>query len=94
MSELFGDPEQLPVAEYRAGCYIDGAVMPEDAFTDVQMRAHAAAARRAALAEAADICDQHASCEGIAERCAAAIRARDEPIIDGWPLWSGLPPAA
>ena len=26
----------------------------------------------------ADICDQHASVEGIAERCAAAIRARSE----------------
>jgi len=26
----------------------------------------------------ADICDQHASVEGIAERCAAAIRARGE----------------
>lgn len=34
-----------------------------------------AAARLAALEESADICDQHASCEGIAERCAAAIRA-------------------
>jgi len=26
----------------------------------------------------ADICDQHASIEGIAQRCAAAIRARGE----------------
>ncbi len=27
----------------------------------------------------ADICDQHASIEGIAQRCAAAIRARNNP---------------
>ncbi len=26
----------------------------------------------------ADICDAHASCEGIAQRCAAAIRARGQ----------------
>jgi hypothetical protein len=34
-----------------------------------------AAAERDACA---DICDQHASIEGIAQRCAAAIRARGE----------------
>jgi hypothetical protein len=34
-----------------------------------------AAAERAACA---DICDQHASIEGIAQRCAAEIRARDK----------------
>ena len=34
-----------------------------------------AAAEREACA---DICDQHSSVEGIAERCAAAIRARGE----------------
>jgi len=26
----------------------------------------------------ADICDQHSTCEGIAQKCAAAIRARGE----------------
>ena len=30
-------------------------------------------------AACADICDQHASIEGIAQRCAAAIRARNNP---------------
>jgi hypothetical protein len=34
------------------------------------------AAERAACA---DICDQHASIEGIAQRCADAIRARNNP---------------
>ncbi len=34
-----------------------------------------AAAERAACA---DICDQHASIEGIAQKCAAAIRARGQ----------------
>ena len=34
-----------------------------------------AAAEREACA---DICDQHASAEGIAQRCAAAIRARGQ----------------
>jgi hypothetical protein len=35
-----------------------------------------AAAERAACA---DICDQHASIEGIAQRCAEQIRARGKP---------------
>jgi hypothetical protein len=35
-----------------------------------------AAAERAACA---DICDQHASVEGIAQRCAEQIRARGKP---------------
>ena len=77
---------ELPPPEYRAGCYIDGAVMPEDAFTDVQMRAYAAAARRAALEEAARACDpsnaknpedwtEYAMTRA---ECAAAIRALAE----------------
>ena len=28
--------------------------------------------------ECADICDQHSTCEGIAQKCAAAIRERGE----------------
>ena len=40
----------------------------------VAIRSAVAAEREAC----ADICDQHASVEGIAERCAAAIRARGE----------------
>ena len=35
-----------------------------------------AAAEREACA---DICDQHATCEGTAQLCAAAIRARSTP---------------
>ena len=37
--------------------------------------------RQAVIAEreeCADICDQHSTCEGIAQKCAAAIRARGE----------------
>jgi hypothetical protein len=37
--------------------------------------AFVAAAEREACA---DICDQHSTCEGIAQKCAAAIRARGE----------------
>ena len=43
------------------------------------MKAATAAAQAAIEAEreaCADICDQHASIEGIAQRCAAEIRAR------------------
>jgi len=41
----------------------------------VQAEERGAAAEREACA---DICDQHASIEGIAQRCAAAIRARGQ----------------
>jgi hypothetical protein len=37
------------------------------------------AGMRAERAACADICDQHASIEGIAQRCAAEIRARNNP---------------
>ena len=40
-----------------------------------RLAALAAAAERAACA---DICDQHASVEGIAQRCAEQIRARSK----------------
>jgi hypothetical protein len=40
-----------------------------------RLAALAAAAERAACA---DICDQHASIEGIAQRCAEQIRARSK----------------
>ncbi len=40
---------------------------------EIRFAALVAAAERAACA---DICDQHASIEGIAQRCAAEIRAR------------------
>ena len=41
----------------------------------IRFAALVAAAERAACA---DICDQHASIEGIAQRCAAEIRARSK----------------
>ena len=41
----------------------------------IRFAALVAAAERAACA---DICDQHASIEGIAQRCAAEIRARNK----------------
>lgn len=40
------------------------------------LRAYALAAVALEREACADICDQHASVEGIAQRCAAAIRAR------------------
>jgi hypothetical protein len=43
-------------------------------FTADQMRAYAAAAVARERARCSDICDQNASCEGIAQKCAAAIR--------------------
>lgn len=47
-------------------------------FTADQMRAYAARAVAAEREACADICDQHASVEGIAQRCAEAIRARSK----------------
>jgi hypothetical protein len=43
---------------------------------EIRFAALVAAAEREACA---DICDQHASIEGIAQRCAAEIRARSKP---------------
>jgi hypothetical protein len=43
---------------------------------DIQLRAAAALRAAAERAACADICDQHASVEGIAQRCAEQIRAR------------------
>jgi hypothetical protein len=42
---------------------------------EIQRLREAVAAERE---ECADICDQHSTCEGIAQKCAAAIRARGE----------------
>jgi hypothetical protein len=46
-----------------------------DCYTADQMRAYGDARAAAATERAAQICDEHASIEGIAQRCAAAIRA-------------------
>ena len=40
------------------------------------MREYGAACAAAERERAAAICDEHASCEGIAQKCAAAIRAQ------------------
>jgi hypothetical protein len=44
----------------------------------MMIRAYAAQAVAVEREACADICDQHASAEGIAQRCAAAIRARGQ----------------
>ncbi len=49
------------------------AIKAGEDFTRYRFAALVTAAERAACA---DICDQHASIEGIAQRCAAEIRAR------------------
>jgi len=46
-------------------------------FTE-QLEHFAALVAAAEREECADICDQHSTCEGIAQKCAAAIRARGE----------------
>jgi hypothetical protein len=51
------------------------AIKAGEDFTRYRFAALVAAAERAACA---DICDQHASIEGIAQRCAAEIRARSK----------------
>ena len=51
------------------------AIKAGEDFTRYRFAALVAAAERAACA---DICDQHASVEGIAQRCAAEIRARSK----------------
>ncbi len=54
--------------------------LPEPAYeayyyTADQMRAYGDARAAAATERAAQVCDEHASIEGIAQKCAAAIRA-------------------
>ncbi len=51
------------------------AIKANEDFTRYRFAALVAAAEREACA---DICDQHASIEGIAQRCAAEIRARNK----------------
>ncbi len=51
------------------------AIKAGEDFTRYRFAALVAAAERAACA---DICDQHASIEGIAQQCAAEIRARNK----------------
>jgi hypothetical protein len=58
-----------------ADLYQDGKFFVCDADELVRFAALVAAAEREACA---DICDQHASVEGIAQRCADAIRARSQ----------------
>jgi hypothetical protein len=58
-------------AELKAGQHWDKTNM--DTQHIERFAALIAAAERAACA---DICEQHATCEGVAQLCAAAIRAR------------------
>ena len=51
---------------------------PSNAPTIEAARRFAALIRAEVLEEAAMLCDQHASIEGIAQRCADAIRAAKE----------------
>lgn len=50
------------------------AIAPLQQYIERKVRKAVAAERKAC----ADICDQHASIEGIAQRCAAEIRARNK----------------
>jgi hypothetical protein len=60
-----------------AGLAIAYAERDDDGWKELaNFAALVAAAERAACA---DICDQHASIEGVAQRCAAEIRARNNP---------------
>jgi len=59
------DLPPLPLPAYEAYYY-----------SAVQMRAYATAAVAREREACAALCDDHASIEGIAQRCAAAIRAR------------------
>jgi hypothetical protein len=66
-----------------AGLYEDGKffVLEHGELTHFAALVAAAEVRKAVMAEraaCADICDQHASIEGIAQRCAAEIRARSK----------------
>lgn len=65
------DLPPLPVSHRPAG-------YTTDLYTADQMRAYAAAAVAAERNACADICDQHASVEGVAQQCAAAIRKRGQ----------------
>jgi hypothetical protein len=51
---------------------LDGGDQP--CYTADQMRAYGDARAAAATERAAKVCDEHASIEGIAQACAAAIR--------------------
>ncbi len=62
----FGTSVLFKSTELRKG----DVVYPAD-----QIRAYGDARAAAATERAAQICDEHASIEGIAQRCAAAIRA-------------------
>jgi len=55
--------------------YLDNAKDCVTVYTADQMRAYGDARAAAATERAAQVCDEHASIEGIAQKCAAAIRA-------------------
>jgi hypothetical protein len=55
----------------------DDYFIPGDAFVD-EIEAFAKLVAEAERETCADICDQHSTCEGIAQNCATAIRERGE----------------
>ena len=65
------DLPPLPLGEYMGHC--NG--VPSYRYTVEQVHAYARIAVSHALERAAQACDAHASAEGIAQRCAAEIRA-------------------
>lgn len=69
-------PEDIIRMAREAGLAIAYSERDEEGWRELDnFAALVAAAERAACA---DICDQHASIEGIAQRCAAEIRARSK----------------
>ncbi len=69
-------PEDIMRMAREAGLAIAYSDLDDDGWRELAgFAALVAAAERAACA---DICDQHASVEGIAQRCAAEIRARNK----------------
>jgi hypothetical protein len=69
-------PDDILRMAREAGLAIAYSERDEDGWLELErFAALVAAAERAACA---DICDQHASIEGIAQRCAVEIRARSK----------------
>jgi len=75
--EKYGVFYMLPEDLERFVALVLAANKPEVAIAEAY-RCGEEAGRAAEREACADICDQHASTEGIAQRCAAAIRARSK----------------
>jgi predicted metal-dependent phosphoesterase TrpH len=64
--------------EWLPKAYRDGDVGDEPKFTKHNMEVAFAAGATAEREACAEVCDSEATIEGIAQRCAAAIRARGQ----------------